>query len=73
MWLEWPLRYSSGRVGKENPDVQRCSGKGSEFYNRLVSECDTYMDKIKYEPTPQNFNEFGQYLFETNQKKEWIK
>ena len=25
------------------------------------------------EPTPQNFDEFGQYLFETNQKKEWIK
>ena len=61
------------RRAATNPDVQLCSGKGSEFYNRLVSECDTYMDKIKHKPTPQNFDEFGQYLFETNQKKEWKK
>ena len=59
------------RRAAANYDVHRCSGKGSEFYNRLVSECDTYMDEIKHEPTPQNFDKFGQFLFETNQKKEW--
>ena len=28
---------------------------------------------VKREPTPENFDEFGQYLLETNKKKGWKK
>ncbi len=61
------------RRAARNPDVERWSGAGYEFYNRLINECNAYMEKIKQEPTPENFDEFGEYLRKVNQKKEWKK
>ena len=61
------------RRAARNPDVELWSGAGYEFYNQVICECNTYMDKIKREPTPENFDEFGQYLLETNKKKGWKK
>ena len=61
------------RRAARNPDVERWSGAGYEFYNRLINECNAYMEKIKQEPTPENFDEFGEYLRKVNQKNEWKK
>ena len=61
------------RRAARNPDVELWCGAGYEFYNQVISECNTYMDKIKKEPTPENFDKFGQYLLEVNKKKGWKK
>ena len=53
------------RRAAANYDVHRCSGKGPEFYNRLVSECDTYMDEIK----PWKRRSFTNFTCEKLQKQ----